>query len=55
MRGYQFDLSRIILGMDPANERRRYIVTPRLIGGAQTQNDRCLWLDNDYYKYGMSN
>ena len=32
----------IILYMRPANERRRYIVTPSLIGWAHTQNDPCL-------------
>ena len=31
--------SEINLGMGPANERRRYIVTPPLIGWAHTQND----------------
>ena len=31
--------SGIILGMDSANERRRYIVTPPLIGWAHTQKD----------------
>ena len=31
----------IILGLRPANERRRYKVTPSLIGWAQTQNQRC--------------
>ena len=31
----------IILYMRPANERRRYIVTPSLIGWAHTQNDPC--------------
>ena len=33
------DLSGIILSMGSANERRRYIVTPPLIGRAHTQND----------------
>ena len=28
----------LILGLRPANERRRYKVTPSLIGWAQTQN-----------------
>ena len=31
--------SRIIWGMDSANEGRRHIVTSALIGGAHTQND----------------
>ena len=31
--------SGIILGMGSANERRRYYVTPSLIGRAHTQND----------------
>ena len=31
----------IILGMDSANERRRYIVTSSLIGWVHTQNDPC--------------
>ena len=31
----------IILGMSSANERRRYNVTPPLIGRAHTQNDPC--------------
>ena len=31
----------VILGMDSANERRRYYVTPPLIGRAHTQNDPC--------------
>ena len=29
----------IILGVGSANERRRYYVTPSLIGRAHTQND----------------
>ena len=32
----------IILGMSAANERRRYYVTPSLIGWAHAQNDPCL-------------
>ena len=32
----------IILCVRPANERRRYIVTPSLIGWAHTQNDPCI-------------
>ena len=32
----------IILGMGLANERRRYFVTPFLIGRDQTQEDQCL-------------
>ena len=31
-------LPRLILGLHPANERRRYKVTPSLIGWAQTKN-----------------
>ena len=31
----------IILGMGSTNERRRYTVTPLLIGWAHTQNDTC--------------
>ena len=33
---------RLILGLRPANERRRYKVTPSLIGWAQTYNEPCL-------------
>ena len=29
--------------MGPANERRRYLVTPSLIGWAHAQNDPCIW------------
>ena len=36
-------LSGIILCMLPANERRRYSVTPSLIGWAHTHNAPCLW------------
>ena len=36
--------SGIILWMRPVTERRRYIVTPSLIGWVHTQNDPCLWL-----------
>ena len=32
-------MSGIILGMGSANERKRFIVTPPLIGWAHTQND----------------
>ena len=32
-------LAGIILGMGSANERRRYVVPPPLIGWAHTQND----------------
>ena len=41
-----------ILGLHPANERRRYKVTPSLIGWAQTYNkswDVCLYLLPVYY------
>ena len=37
---------RIILGMGSANERRRYNVTPSLIGRAHIQND---WYDDGWY------
>ena len=30
------DITELILGLHPANERRRYKVTPSLIGWAQT-------------------
>ena len=33
----------IILSIGSANGRRRYYVTPPLIGRAHTQNDHCLW------------
>ena len=33
---WQASLSELILGLPPANERRRYKVTPSLIGWAQT-------------------
>ena len=36
-------ISWIILGMGSANERRRYIVTPSLIGRAHSHNDPCMW------------
>ena len=37
--------SGLILGLRPANERRRYFVTTSLIGWAQTLNQPCiLWL-----------
>ena len=32
------DKTGLILGLCPANERRRYKVTPSLIGWAQTKN-----------------
>ena len=35
------DNAGIILGMGSANERRRYIITPPLIGWAHTQNALC--------------
>ena len=39
-------ITRLILGLCPANERRHYKVTPSLIGWAQTYNQPCimLWL-----------
>ena len=36
----------IILCMRPANERRRYIVTPSLIGWAHTQTDHWFWISS---------
>ena len=33
----------ILLGMGQANERRRYIVSSPLIGGAHIQDEKCLW------------
>ena len=33
----------LILGLCPANERRRYKVTPSLTGWAQTKNQLCFW------------
>ena len=38
----------IILGIDSANERRRYIVTPPLIGWTHIQNDPCVDLTPDW-------
>ena len=35
--------SGLILGLRPANERRRYFVTTSLIGWAQTQNQPWNW------------
>ena len=35
----------MIPGLRPANERRRYKVTPSLIGCAQTQNQPCIIVD----------
>ena len=40
----------IILGMGSANERRRYYVTPPLIGRAHTQNDLCTDMDNKVWQ-----
>ena len=37
----QVCLTGMILGLLPANERRRYKVTPSLIGWAQTLNQAC--------------
>ena len=36
MDNERLDISGLILGLRPANERRRYKVTPSLIGWAQT-------------------
>ena len=35
----------LILGLCPANERRRYKVTPSLIGWAQTYNQPCIYMN----------
>ena len=40
--------ARTIVYMGPANERRRYTVTPSLIGWAHTQNDPCSRFINLY-------
>ena len=34
--GAEYQVTGLILGLHPANERRRYKVTPSLIGWAQT-------------------
>ena len=39
----------IILGMGLANERRRYYVTPSLIGWAHTQNDDWIYILHEMY------
>ena len=39
--------SGVIVRTHPANERRRYIVTPSLIGWADTQNDPWYIIDQD--------
>ena len=36
-------ISGLILGLRPANERRRYKVTPAVIGWVQTQNQPQIW------------
>ena len=36
---FMFNVSQVIQVMDSANERRRYILTPSLIGWAHIQND----------------
>ena len=43
MRDYipKFYRAWFILGMGSTDERRRYIVTPPLIGRAHTKNDPC--------------
>ena len=38
--GYIYNTG-LILGLHPANERRRYKVTPSLIGWEQTENQPC--------------
>ena len=35
-------LAGLILGLHPANERRRYKVTPSHIGWTQTKNQACI-------------
>ena len=45
---FQVLTARIILDMDSANERLRYIVTSSLIGCAHTQNDP-RWPENDIH------
>ena len=40
---YSYRGSQIILSMRPVNERRRYAVTPSLIGWAHTKNDPSDW------------
>ena len=35
-------ITRVILGLHPANERRRYKVTPSVIGWAETYNQPCI-------------
>ena len=49
--GEAANITKIILGMGSANERRRYIVTPPLIDWAHTQNDPWLW----YYRLHITN
>ena len=46
-----------ILGLRPASERRRYKVTPSLIGWAQTQKQPWLWYNEtrlDIYSYNLN-
>ena len=43
MRKGQHGISGLILGLRPVNERRRYKVTPSLIGWAQTWNQPCIY------------
>ena len=38
----------LILGLRPVNERRRYKVTPPLIGWAQTKNHPCMYKNSQY-------
>ena len=45
VRGALRHVAGIILGMGTANGRRRYYVTPSLIGWAHTQNDPCAVVD----------
>ena len=42
MKCKYISMSKLILGLRPANERLRYFVTTSLIGWAQTQNHPCM-------------
>ena len=47
----QWDISGLILGLCPVNERGRYKVTPSLIGWAQTKNQPSIWSTPVAYLY----
>ena len=51
--GYAGRLSGLVLGLRPANERRRYFVTTSLIGWVQAKNRPCLYwfIRWDYISY----